>query len=135
MADRSPKSEEIIDFEESTLPTYRGQYNDYALSDIPEKNGRWYTYWRIPEESSSFSAGETFGGGWSAKTAGGEAGMEIADESQPTYEGMTETAWTNTTIYPPPDESNWTGASSWGMEGSTCVGLQSLPGNINTGAC
>jgi hypothetical protein len=85
--ERSPTRNEIINFEESSLPTYGNQYNYFAISDLPEKNGRWYTYWRIPNEGSTWSLYAAWGGGWSAKTLSEEAGMEISDESKPTYEG------------------------------------------------
>jgi hypothetical protein len=72
----SPSWNEIINFEESSLPTFGSQYNYFAISDIPEKNGRWYTCWWIPNEGSTWSLFGAWGGGWSAKTLSEEAGME-----------------------------------------------------------
>jgi hypothetical protein len=133
--ERSPTQNKIINFEESSLPTYGNQYNYFAISDLPEKNGRWYTYWWIPNEGSTWSLFGAWGGGWSAKSLSEEAGMEISDESKPTYEGKSETALTDTTITPPPGWYNWAGAWAYGEEGSTCIGSLGVPGNISTGAC
>ncbi len=120
----------------STLPTWSGQYNLFAISDLPEKNGNWHTYYRIPNESSVWSEGPTWGGGWSAKIHEEEAGMEAAAEYEPSYEGKSETAYTNTAISPLYDNwYNWTGAVNEAEYGSTCVASQGTVGDINTATC
>jgi len=135
-AELSPTNPNVFHIEVSTLPTYSGQYNMYAISDIPEKNGNWHTYWRIPNESGSWSEGPTFGGGWSTKMVSQESGMEAATETQPSYEGSEETAYTNKSIIPYEGWVNWYGSEYYAEEGNTCIApLGNGPGNANVAAC
>jgi hypothetical protein len=108
-------NEGLFHFEESGLPSPEHQLNMYAISDIPEKNGRWYTYYRIPNESGAWTAfASTYGGGWSTTMLEEQSGMEVADTQAPSYEGAEETLWTNGSIeWPVKTGGSWTGAYSW----------------------
>ncbi len=135
-AELSPTNPNVFHIEVSSLPTYSHQYNMYAISDIPEKNGHWHTYYRIPNESSVWSEGPTYGGGWSAKMTGQQSGMEAATETEPIYEGAEQTAYTNKSIIPYEGWVNWNGAELYAEEGNTCIQqLGSAPGNASVAAC
>jgi hypothetical protein len=127
-------------FEESGLPTWEHQLNMYAISDIPEKNGRWYTYYRIPNESGVWTVNKSYGGGWSKLMYAQASGMEAADSEAPSYEGAEETLWTNGSIeWPVKTGGGWTGAKSWAEYGNTCIqaltGSGAGPGNDALATC
>ncbi len=135
-AELSPSNPNVFHIEVSTLPTWSNQYNLYAISDLPEKNGNWHTYYRIPNESGVWSPGPTYGGGWSKTMLEQESGMEAATEIEPSYEGSEETAYTNTSIIPYEGWYNWTGAKYFAEEGNTCIQpLGNGAGNANVAAC
>jgi hypothetical protein len=138
-AEVAPDSHEFH-FVESTLPTWAHQLNMYAISDLPEKNGRWYTYYRIPNESSVWTVFTSYGGGWSTEMYEQESGMEAADYYAPNYEGAEETLYTNSSIeWPVKNGYNWTGANSWAEYGNTCIqaltGSGAGPGNDAVATC
>lgn len=138
-AEQPPDSKEFH-FIESTLPTWEHQLNMYAISDLPEKNGRWHTYYRIPNESGVWTEFTSYGGGWSTEMYEEEAGMEAADYYAPSYEGAEETAYTNYSIqWPLTKGYNWTGAYSWAEYGNTCIqaltGSGAGPGNNAVAVC
>jgi hypothetical protein len=121
-------------------PTWAHQWNLFAISDIPTKNGDWHTYYRIPNESGVWTEYASYGGGWSAKMHEEEAGMEAADTSQPSYEGADATLWTNESIeWPVKSGGSWTGATPWSESGSTCItpvtGVSAGPGNFVEWVC
>jgi hypothetical protein len=114
-----PSSSTYFHFEESTLPSPEDQLNMFAISGIPEKNGNWYTYYRIPNESNHWTAFKSYGGGWSTKMLGEEVGMEAADNVAPSYEGADEVLYTNSSIeWPVKNGYNWTGAYSHANTGT-----------------
>jgi len=128
-------------FNESGLPSPEHQLNMYAISDIPVK-GDWRTYYRIPNESNHWTEFESYGGGWSALMYEQEAGMEAADTSQPSYEGLDETLWTDESIEWPLKSKiggSWTGAKPFSMAGDTCIapvtGSGAGPGNYVEAVC
>jgi hypothetical protein len=140
-AEEVPDAREDLHFEESSAPTWEHQLNMYAISDLPEKNGLWHTYYRIPNESGVWSEfGSTYGGGWSTEMYEENAGMEVSDTEAPYYEGAEETAYTNYSIqWPLKNAYNWTGADSWAEYGNTCIqaltGSGAGPGNNAEAVC
>lgn len=118
------------------------QFNMYAISDIPYKDGEWYIYYRIPSGSGVWTAAASFGGGWSETTRHEESGMEVVQGQQPLYEGDDEVAYTNNSIQwgTPGWNGAWPGAEYFSEPGSTCIvplsgaGYAS-PGNAAEGAC
>jgi hypothetical protein len=107
----------------------------YAISDIPYKDGEWYVYYRIPNESGVWTSPKAFGGGWSEKTAYEQSGMEIAQNRAPQYEGATEVAWTNQSIQPGSAWEPWTGAEYLEPPGpgNTCIAPLTAAGYASPG--
>jgi hypothetical protein len=123
--------------EVSNSPSPENQWNMYAISDLPERNGKWHTYYRIPNESGVWAEGPQFGGGWSAKMRQEQSGMEVIQNQQPIYEGATLTAVTETNLEA--NRTNWVGYTAFAESGSTCIlpltGEFAAPGNVAVGAC
>jgi hypothetical protein len=132
----SPSNPEVEHMEVSSLPTVSNQYNMYAISDIPYKDGEWFIYYRIPSESSVWTEARAFGGGWGDVALEEESGMEAATNIQPSFEGSTNTANTNVSITPFEGWTNWTGVHYFAEAGNTCINpLGNGEGNADVAAC
>jgi hypothetical protein len=121
----------------ATVP--ENSYNYYAISDIPEKNGLWHVYYSSPPGYTGWNNWAEYGGGWPTKLTVEESGMEIATEVQPSYEGSSEVANTNTSLVPYNGWFSWSGVKEYRQSG-TCIlplppGEGQGPGNSKFGAC
>ncbi len=136
-AELSPSNPNVFHLYLSPAAVPSQSYNWYAISDIPEHNGRWHIYYSSPPGYTGWNNWAEFGGGWSPLTAWAQSGMEAATEVKPSYEGSTETAYTNTSIVPFNGWSNWIGATLYAEpSGNTCIlPIGNGPGNVNVAAC
>ena len=136
-AELSPTNRNVFHIMVSTAAVPSQSYNWYAISDIPEHNGRWHIYYSSPPGYTGWNNWAEYGGGWGTTAKHEQAGMEAATESHPSYEGSMETAYTNTSIVPFEGWVNWNGAEYFAeASGNTCiVPLGNGPGNANVAAC
>ncbi|HEX3391403.1 MAG TPA: hypothetical protein VHS55_02460 [Solirubrobacteraceae bacterium] len=115
-------------------------YNWYAISDLAEENGLWHVYYSSPPGYTGWNNWAEYGGSWPRSMSYEESGMEVATEVKPSYEGSSETAYTNESLTPYVGWSNWYGARLFAESGSTCIlplppGEGEAPGNSKFGAC
>ena len=98
-------------------------YNHYVLYDS-ERNGRWHIYWGCCEVGY-------YGGGWPEKFNEQEAGVEAADEEEPSSWMRDEVAWSQGGEWFP-----WAGAKNFTKGLNMCLHANpesSAAGNIGAG--